>query len=1065
VRRAPLTAEPTRAAIGLAFAALACGGRSAPTGARALDAFDDVTAWTAAGSEGVTARVTSVPGVRGNAMQLDLDLGGTSGYAFARRPLALELPADFELTFELRGDVPINNLELKLVDASGENVWWYRRGNYEFPTSWRRVSVKRRQIEFAWGPTKDRTLRRIAAIELVVSAGTGGGKGTIAIDELVLRPRTPVPDPPPAPVTTRSPAGVVVDLGVERDLAGVLVHRPAAAGAYTVELSLDGERWQRAAEIAGAGGLEPVPLTDASARYVRIARAGEGGALGDVEITPIDAAAAPTPSAFVAAVARAVPRGAFPRAYVGEQPYWTVVGDLAGGKTALLSEDGAVELYPGGPSVEPFVVGAGGAVTSWADATAVAHDLADGYLPIPSVTWTLPGWTLEVTALAREASADDAAGASGPAADALAVRYTIVNTSSSSARPTLVLAVRPLQVNPPTQFLSIPGGVAPIERIAWTDGAIAIDGVPALRPLVAPARVPSPRPDGAVVVDGPLVGAWPFAAVGFPTAALPSAPAPASIEVVDPAGLASAALAFPLELAPGASASVVVAAPLGGALPGPVADAGAWFTAELAAARQAWHGALDRVELRVPDAGRPVVDTLRASLATMLVARDGVVLRPGTRSYARAWIRDGAMISEALLRLGHADAATAFLRWYAPYQFPSGHVPCCVEAAGAVPVPEHDSHGELIYLAALVYRYTRDRDELAWAWPYARAAANAIDELRGSERTAANQTPATRARYGLMPPSISHEGYSAKPAYSYWDDFWSVAGLADAAWLAGELGHADDAARFARSRDELRADVLASIAASAADHGVDYIPGAADLGDFDATSTTIGLAPAGLGRALPPALLAATFERAWSQLAARTPGATGWNDYTPYELRLVGSFVRLGWRERAMAALERYLLDRRPAGWKQWAEVVGREPRAPRFIGDMPHAWVASDYARSALDLFAYHRPDDDALVLAAGIPPAWFAGTGFAVGGLATPFGALAYAASTRGDVTTIELGPGQVPPGGLAIPWPFAGAPGRATIDGVATAWSDAGAAAPELVVRRRPAVIRLSRPGSPP
>ena len=36
----------------------------------------------------------------------------------------------------------------------------------------------------------------------------------------------------------------------------------------------------------------------------------------------------------------------------------------------------------------------------------------------------------------------------------------------------------------------------------------------------------------------------------------------------------------------------------------------------------------------------------------MLMSRDGPALAPGTRSYSRSWIRDGAMISEGLLRMG-----------------------------------------------------------------------------------------------------------------------------------------------------------------------------------------------------------------------------------------------------------------------------------------------------------------------------------------------------------------------------------------------------------------------------
>ncbi|KAG1319051.1 hypothetical protein G6F63_014925 [Rhizopus arrhizus] len=84
----------------------------------------------------------------------------------------------------------------------------------------------------------------------------------------------------------------------------------------------------------------------------------------------------------------------------------------------------------------------------------------------------------------------------------------------------------------------------------------------------------------------------------------------------------------------------------------------------------------------------------------MLISRVGPRLQPGTRSYARSWIRDGAMISEGLLRMGRSDAVRDYINWYAPYQFENGKVPCCVDARGSDPVPENDSHGELIYSIA-----------------------------------------------------------------------------------------------------------------------------------------------------------------------------------------------------------------------------------------------------------------------------------------------------------------------------------------------------------------------------
>ena len=84
-------------------------------------------------------------------------------------------------------------------------------------------------------------------------------------------------------------------------------------------------------------------------------------------------------------------------------------------------------------------------------------------------------------------------------------------------------------------------------------------------------------------------------------------------------------------------------------------------------------------------------------------------------------------MSEALLRLGQPDIAADYLRWYAPYQFDNGKVPCCVDRRGADPVPENDSHGQLIFLAAELYRYTEDKTALAGAWPRIDAAARYME--------------------------------------------------------------------------------------------------------------------------------------------------------------------------------------------------------------------------------------------------------------------------------------------------------------------------------------------------
>ncbi len=187
-------------------------------------------------------------------------------------------------------------------------------------------------------------------------------------------------------------------------------------------------------------------------------------------------------------------------------------------------------------------------------------------------------------------------------------------------------------------------------------------------------------------------------------------------------------------------------------------------------------------------------------------------------------------------------------------------------------------------------------------------------------------------------------------------------------------------------------------------HNIDYLPGSAELGDFDATSTSIALSPVGEQQLLPPEALLATFERYWKDFAARRTDK-GWDAYTPYEWRNLGTFIRLRWRDRGMELIDFLMNDRRPREWNQWAEVVGREPRKSRFVGDMPHGWVASDYGRSLLDMFAFERPADETLVLMAGVPKAWTEHEGFAVKNLRTPFGPLSYSLRVEDKQVVLDV------------------------------------------------------------
>ncbi len=101
-------------------------------------------------------------------------------------------------------------------------------------------------------------------------------------------------------------------------------------------------------------------------------------------------------------------------------------------------------------------------------------------------------------------------------------------------------------------------------------------------------------------------------------------------------------------------------------------------------------------------------------------------------------------------------------------------------------------------------------------------------------------------------------------------------------------------------------------------------------------------------------------------------GEMPWNNYTAYEIRIIGAFVRLGKRDTANELLEFFLSDRRPREWNQWPEITWRDPRSPGHLGDVPHTWIAAEYLLALASMVAAEREATASLVLASGMPWAW---------------------------------------------------------------------------------------------
>jgi hypothetical protein len=1025
---------------------------------RLLDDFETLLGWTPVTSHGDASKLslTSGPGKTGKAMVMEFSFLGHMGSASAEKKLALPLPPNYQISFDLRADAPVNNFILRLMDTL-DNVWIVIRSNYEFPRTWTKFTVRKDQIKYGWGPSGSGELRMLDRMMLMVDV-VEGGKGTIWIDNLSIESLDETSGG--IPILTASSYGgekptfsqdgrimsgwrssgknpqeqLTFDFRHKAFLGGVVIDwdRVDYAGAFDVQLSENGRDWSTAYRVAQAmGRRSSVFLAAGEGRYLRLLL--KGGPTGRYGINRLELKGTDfsfSINDFFTAIAADAPRGFYPKYLIPLQSYWTLVGTAGDTREALMNEQGMIESDKLNFSLEPFLA-FDGRLTTWND-VAIAQTLEKEYLPIPSVQWeTKNGIHLTVKACASGREGESV----------LFARYTVRNAGSQPAKGKLFVALRPFQVNPPWQTFTIVGGAARVDSIRC--GNILEVNQKQVYPITRP------QGKGAASFDQ-----------GDITEYLKEGIVPPGQVVHDHFGYASAALAYDVSLQPGEQREIVVAIPFHEKhAPLPVnqddAVASAAFERECSATAGFWESKLNVVSISLPPSAPPLANTIKSNLAYILINADGPALQPGSRSYERSWLRDGALTSVALLQMGIVDEVRRYLDWYAEYQYPDGAIPCIVEPRGPEPTPEHDSHGEFIYAILQYFHFTHDTTWLQGKWDRVAKTVRYIQSLRAQRKTEVyrNGTAEQQALFGLVPESISHEGYCAKPMHSYWDDFFILRGLKDATAIAELLGKTEAAKEFAAERDDFRRDLFASMRMVIQNKHIDYIPSCADLGDLDPTGTTIGVLPGGELGNIPEPQLQNTFDIYYKNFIAKLTDDRN-NAFLPYEARAVGVFVMLGQKKRAEELLDFFMNSRRPATWNGWGEIVWKDRNAPKNIGDMPHAWAASDVMRSARSMLVHERESDNALVVGAGIPESWINDqAGLRVEHLPTYYGPLSYSMMRMRDSVIVTLsGPLKIPEGKIIVTSPRAEPVKQVQGDG------RKGVAAGEIVVDRLPARVVL-------
>lgn len=921
--------------------------------------------WRPIASPGVGVEVRTERFDRGPGFSLNYDFRGQAGFVLAEQKFAQDLPPNFEFSFWIRADGPQNDFEFKLMDPTGNSVWWVKKAAWTWPRTWTRMVIRRSQLVYAWGP--DRTLfPRSGSLQFGVAANAGG-KGRVQIADFEYREL-----PPTAPFSTEikrgtGPMSERIGLKGLQAVGGLKFSGLRKGQRVTVTTPDRSQVYALGPATTGTIYL-PTPELETEALQVE-----SDQGTRHLKITPLPSTFSTYPYLVWESIAKDQPRGLYPLHLLGKQSFFTVVGAKNSNHEGLINEHGMVELRRMGPSLEPFLF-ANGKRVDWSNVRSEAR-LVDGALPIPSVVWHGPV-LLTTEAIAPEGTSDQ-----------LSIQYRLHNTTQQRQRGALLVALRPLQVNPSWQSLNLNPLIAPIRSIRLQRGVARLDDGWTIAPVETVRHVGATRR-----AEGDLV---PF---------LNSGTVPKHESLDCPDGDISALWRIPYDLAPGQSRAVTFRAFGPGQRP-TTKDHATTLRKE---SERIWRGVLRPERLNLGGSGKVWADTLMANLAYIMIHRDGPMIHPGSRTYQRSWIRDGALTCTALLQFGINEPVKEFIDWFSTGIREDGWVPCVLDSRGPDPLAEHDSHGQFIYLLATYHRFTGDTATVRRHYPTIQRIVGMIAKLRAERSTDRyrNATGIERGFYGLFPESASHEGYMDHHRHSFWDDFFGVKGLRDASYLASVMG--DQA--FEQQSDAMAEDFekrfVESIEFTQKFHGINYIAGCVELGDFDATSTAIGVYPCGGLRYVPRKHFDATFERYWKFFTDREAGRIQWRDYTPYEVRVLSAMVLMDQPERAHHMMNWFLRDLRPLGWKHWAEVGYLDAEPGRWIGDMPHTWVGSEFIKALRLMLVHERESDGVLVFAAGVKPSWMTGeVGLRAVDLPTHYGPVNLTGTLRGTKAVFNV------------------------------------------------------------
>jgi len=447
-------------------------------------------------------------------------------------------------------------------------------------------------------------------------------------------------------------------------------------------------------------------------------------------------------------------------------------------------------------------------------------------------------------------------------------------------------------------------------------------------------------------------------------------------------------------------------------------------------------------------------DLFRTCRSNLLILADDGQIHPGPTIYDEFWIRDSSVEAIACALVGDKNLAQRQLGYWHPsyFNFDYGYSES-VSLHGFFGSThekndrEWDSNGEALWAFGRFDRILGDTANFGRGLftPYI---------IEGTRWIRDNRT-----QFGLLPSGWSAEHIGDKDKPHYWDDFWGIAGLWEAARLAQRIG-ASEADEIWRAYDSLR-DATANSIRWVLDQQHQrgfwetFIPtGPGDVGRLD--STIIGALAyfhpcrlyegAKLGSDIDFAARM-TLETIWGKfMDGGFRHDSAWNCYGPYlTLQLAHSFLLIGDVVRMDQCLQwlvgnaGYSTVSRENSPTPWQVVLGawneqhcypiskdfsEVPNRFWYMGDIPHGWACAELLTLLRDIlfFEVNEDGDAHLYVAPGVMPHWL-GEGESVGAASAPtvFGQnFGYRLTHRLGARRIEISIAQSPPAHVRFVYP---------------------------------------------